>query len=170
LAIFAKNVVMIEHIKLLKRMVVNRSRYYWKRVILIDIIAGKHFYPKDGFHVSRGSKVRLGDNVYIGRCAHLSGNLKMGNDILVASYVSFVGGDHRIDYLGDTLIKDSGRADNSTTVIEDNVWIGHGCIVMSGVTVRTGSVLGAGSVLTKDMGRDEIWAGVPARFIRKRRV
>jgi len=161
---------MIEYIKLLKRKVINRSRYYVKKVTFIDIKAGKHFYPRDSFHVARGSKVRLGDNVYIGRCAHISGDLQMGNDILVASCVSFVGGDHKIDNIGNTLIKDSGRSSNETTVIGNNVWIGHGCIVMSGVKIKSGAVLGAGSVLTKDMGENEIWAGVPARFIRKRKL
>lgn len=161
---------MIEYIKLLKRKVINRSRYYVKKLTFIDIKAGKHFYPRDSLHIARGSKVRLGDNVYIGRCAHISGNVQMGNDILVASCVSFVGGDHKIDNIGDTLIKDSGRSSMETTVIENNVWIGHGCIIISGVKIESGAVLGAGSVLTKDMGEDEIWAGVPARFIRKREV
>lgn len=160
---------MIKQVKHFKRLVVNRSRYYWKKATLIDIIAGKNFYPRAFFHIARGSKVRLGDNVYIGRNAHISGSLKMGNDILVASYVSFVGGDHRIDDLGETLIKDSGRSSNEVTEIGDNVWIGHGCIVFSGVTINSGAVLAAGSVLKNDMGVDEIWAGVPAKFIRKRR-
>ena len=161
---------MVGSIKLLKRMVINRSRYYLKRAMFIDIKAGKRFYPRSPFYVRRGSKVRLGNDVYIGRAAHIAGNLEVGDDVLIASCVSFVGGDHQIDNIGNLLIRESGRSSNLTTTIESNVWIGHGCIVMLGIRMKKGSVLAAGSVLTKDVGEDEIWAGVPAKFVRKRKL
>ena len=54
------------------------------------------------------------------------------------------------------------------TIIENDVWIGNGVRVKSGVRILTGAVVGMGSVLTKDVGPYEIWAGNPARMIRKR--
>ena len=54
------------------------------------------------------------------------------------------------------------------TVIENDVWIGNGVKIKAGVHVATGAVIGMGSVLTKDVGPYEIWAGNPARLIRKR--
>lgn len=54
------------------------------------------------------------------------------------------------------------------TVIENDVWIGQGAKVRAGVRISTGAVVGMGSVLTKDVGPYEIWAGNPARLIRKR--
>lgn len=54
------------------------------------------------------------------------------------------------------------------TVIENDVWIGQGAKVRAGVHISTGAVVGMGSVLTKDVGPYEIWAGNPARLIRKR--
>mgnify|MGYP002791617613 FL=1 len=54
------------------------------------------------------------------------------------------------------------------TVIENDVWLGTRTMVLAGVTIHTGAVIGAGSVVTKDVGAYEIWAGNPARFIRKR--
>lgn len=55
----------------------------------------------------------------------------------------------------------------SPIVIKDNVFIGAYCFVLKGVTIGENCVLGAGSVLTKSMPANEIWAGNPAKFIRK---
>jgi len=57
---------------------------------------------------------------------------------------------------------------SKVTVIENDVWIGMGCYVKAGVTIHTGAVVGMGSVVTHDIPPYEIWAGNPARFIRKR--
>ena len=54
------------------------------------------------------------------------------------------------------------------TVIENDVWIGMGCFIKAGVTIHNGAVIGMGSIVTKDIPAYEIWAGNPARFIRKR--
>ena len=54
------------------------------------------------------------------------------------------------------------------TVIENDVWIGMGCFIKSGVTIHNGAVIGMGSVVTKDIDPYEIWAGNPAKLIRKR--
>lgn len=54
------------------------------------------------------------------------------------------------------------------TIIGNDVWIGNNVIIKSGVEVGNGSVIGMGSVVTKNIGDYEIWAGNPARLIRKR--
>ncbi len=54
------------------------------------------------------------------------------------------------------------------TKIGSDVWIGECALVKAGVTIGNGAVIGMGSVVTKDVGDYEIWAGNPARFIRKR--
>ena len=54
------------------------------------------------------------------------------------------------------------------TVIENDVWIGMGCYIKAGITIHNGSVIGMGSVVTKDVPAYEIWAGNPAKLIRKR--
>jgi virginiamycin A acetyltransferase len=50
----------------------------------------------------------------------------------------------------------------------NDVWIGHSVTILSGVTIENGAVIGACSVLTKSVGPYEIWAGHPARFIKRR--
>ena len=54
------------------------------------------------------------------------------------------------------------------TVIGNDVWIGHDVKIKGGVTIADGAVLGMGAVVTHDVGPYEIWAGNPARLIRKR--
>lgn len=54
------------------------------------------------------------------------------------------------------------------TCIGNDVWIGVRATILSGLTIGDGAVIGGGSVVTKNVGPYEIWAGNPARFIRKR--
>lgn len=54
------------------------------------------------------------------------------------------------------------------TVIEHDVYVGHGAIILPGVRISTGVVVGAGSVVTKDLEPYSVYAGNPARFIRHR--
>lgn len=66
-------------------------------------------------------------------------------------------------YYGDNIFQWSKE-----TVIGNDVWIGIRAIILPGVNVHDGAVIGAGRVVTKDVGPYEIWAGNPARMIRKR--
>ncbi|NLX05651.1 MAG: hypothetical protein GXY33_10960 [Phycisphaerae bacterium] len=52
--------------------------------------------------------------------------------------------------------------------IGDDVWIGRGAAILEGVAIGRGAVIGANSVVTRDVPSMEVWAGVPARFIRRR--
>ena len=54
------------------------------------------------------------------------------------------------------------------THIGNDVWIGNRVMIKAGVTIADGAVIGMGSIVTKDIGPYEVWAGNPARFIRKR--
>ena len=54
------------------------------------------------------------------------------------------------------------------TYVGNDVWIGERATILSGITIGDGAVIGGGSVVTKNVGPYEIWAGNPARFIRKR--
>lgn len=54
-------------------------------------------------------------------------------------------------------------------VIEDDVFIGIGAIICNSVTIGRGAIIGAGSVVTKDVPEFEVWAGNPARFIKHRK-
>ena len=51
-------------------------------------------------------------------------------------------------------------------IIEDDVFIGARCLVLKGVTIGRGAMVGAGSVVTKNIPPCEIWAGNPAKYIK----
>ena len=61
-----------------------------------------------------------------------------------------------------------GATDIQKVKIGKDVWIGANAIVLKGITIGNGAILGAGSVVTKDIPPYEIWAGVPAKFIKER--
>lgn len=54
----------------------------------------------------------------------------------------------------------------SPITIMDNVFIGAYCFILKGVTIGENAIIGAGSVITKDIPKNEIWAGNPAKFIK----
>lgn len=93
-------------------------------------------------------------------------SLEIGNYCSIASNVTFLlGGEHNYKYISTypfkkKILKD-GR-DSYTKgkiIIEDDVWIGYGTLILSGVTIGQGSVIGAGSVVTKDIPPYSIYAG-----------
>ena len=103
----------------------------------------------------------------MGNFCHLAANAQIGNDVLFASCVALVGGDHKIDDLS-CKIRESGRDILRTIIIEDDVWIGHGSIIMHGVHIGKGSVIAAGSVVTHDVPAYAIVGGNPSKIIRMR--
>jgi len=57
--------------------------------------------------------------------------------------------------------------DKTGVTIGSNCWIGAGCILLPGISIGDNSIIGAGSVVSNSVPESEIWAGVPARFLRK---
>ena len=55
-------------------------------------------------------------------------------------------------------------------IIEDNVWIGTHCVILPGVTIKSGSVIGAGCVVTKDTIENGIYIGIPASLFKMRNI
>jgi acetyltransferase-like isoleucine patch superfamily enzyme len=96
-------------------------------------------------------KVILGDNVGIGARCVVNTDLTIGNDVLIASHVAFVARDaHRYDVVGTSMFQ-SPRGDHCEIVIEDDVWIGFGAIILSGVRIGRGSIIAAGATVIKDV-------------------
>jgi len=146
-----------------------------KKIIMLaySIKTRTNFFSADVYAASCpfvSSKNRVsftGGPVYLGHNCHIGADVVFASDVLVASNVSFVGGDHRVDQLGTPMFK-SGRAKIEAIRISDDVWIGHGSIVMSGVEIGCGAVVAAGSVVTHDVPPCAIVGGVPAKLIRYR--
>lgn len=110
----------------------------------------------------------LGNNVGIGpRCCFLC-DTNIGNKVAIAGNVAFLNSDdHNYDIIGKTMW-DSGRGDKYKIIVNDDVWIGHGAIILSPVRIGRGAIIAAGSVVTKDVSPYSIVGGSPAKFIKWR--
>jgi acetyltransferase-like isoleucine patch superfamily enzyme len=135
---------------------------------------------KRGFHAGRGvvllsrNKIMIGENFYIGRYSQIECNAIIGNNVMIANQVALIGKyDHNYTEIGvpirfasRILDKDyNWKGLNSNIEIEDDVWIGYGAIILSGVKIGKGAIVAAGSVVTKDVIPYSIVAGNPARHL-----
>jgi chloramphenicol O-acetyltransferase type B len=113
------------------------------------------------------NNVTLGDYCYIGRYSYLGCDISIGNFVMLASSVAMIGGDHLYGVVGRPM-RFSGRQPVKPIVICDDVWIGHGAIIMQGVTVGEGAIVAAGAIVTKDVPPYAVVAGIPATVLRYR--
>ena len=123
------------------------------------------------FYMASGSKVSndlIADKYsFIGKNCIIGPKVKIGRYSMLANNVSVIGGDHIYSNPNKPIIF-SGRPVLQKTIIGDDVWIGAFSIIMSGVEIGDGAIVGAGSVVTKNIQPYSIYAGVPAKFIRMR--
>jgi maltose O-acetyltransferase len=94
------------------------------------------------------------------------GGLTMGDYVLLGSNVTISSGRHTIDGIQPPVF--ARPTDPAPIVIEDDVWIGAGAVILPGLTLRTGSVIGANAVVTRDTDAYGVYVGAPARKIRAR--
>lgn len=128
---------------------------------------------------------RIGDRTKIGTFVEVQKGATIGADSKVSSHTFVCEGVHIGDRVfighGVTFINDkyprAANADGSMqtdadwevieTQVEDGATIGSGATLLGGITIGAGAIVGAGSLVTKSVPPGEIWAGNPARFIRK---
>jgi acetyltransferase-like isoleucine patch superfamily enzyme len=117
---------------------------------------------------SENKNITLGEKVQFGKGCLIMCDLKIGDSVLIANNVAFIGrNDHSYDVIGKR-IWDSPRGKQQVTVVNNDVWIGHGAIILSGVNIGEGSIVAAGSVVSSNVPPYSIVAGVPAKVIKKR--
>lgn len=110
-----------------------------------------------------GGRLEIGNNVFINYGSSLvaSNHVKVGDDCLIGTHVMVMDCDfHRVeDKAWDTT--------GMPVILEDRVWLGNRSIVLKGVTIGHDAVVGAGSVVTKDVPPRTVVAGSPARVVRQ---
>lgn len=111
--------------------------------------------------------LELGSNVSIHKDCYIDarGGLKVGDDVSVAHASSLLTFDHTWSDV-DIPIR-SNPLSFSSIVIQDDVWIGCGCRVLSGVVISTRSVVAAGAVVVKSVDSFSLVAGVPAKLVKR---
>ncbi len=138
---------------------------------------GKNFHCGRGVFIWGKNGVTIGDDFYIGKYSVIETTIQIGNHVILANFVGIVGKyDHHYQQIGQpTRLASSIRETtynwlglNEITIIEDDVWVGFGAIILSGVTIGKGSIIAAGSVVTKDVEPYCIYGGSPAKKIKNR--
>ena len=129
---------------------------------------GNNFYCGLGTYI-RPYSLMVGENVILGRnCRIANSKVIIGDNVMVGSSCAFIDkNDHRYDEADIPMIH-SQRTMNDPIIIKNDVWIGYGAIILSGVTINSGAVIGAGSVVTKSVDQNMIVAGNPARPLKNR--
>lgn len=129
------------------------------------IVHGKNVYMEPPFHCEYGEHIVLGENFYANTgCVMLDvARITIGKNVLFGPNVSIYTAGHPLHYES----RNSGYEYGIPVIIGDNVWIGGSCVVLPGVKIGNNAVIGAGSVVTKDLPDNVIAAGNPCKVIRE---
>ncbi len=138
-----------------------------KQALLKQLFAeiGESCYIEAPFHANWGGKhVHLGSHVYVNYNLTLvdDTHIYIGDHVMIAPNVVIATGTHPIH----PELRRKEAQYNLPVHIQDNVWLGAGCLVMPGVTIGENSVIGAGSVVTKDIPANVVAVGNPCRVLR----
>ena len=158
------------------------------RGVVIEDGAELHGLSRDGLHfgdnvtIGRGAQIRpsgyygrslgaglvVGDNSSVGPLSYLgaSGGIEIGNDVLMGPRVTILSEDHV--YLDDRFTIKSQGVVEKRTVIEDDVWLGAGSIILGGSHICRGAVVAAGAVVRGTVEPYAVVAGVPATVVKRR--
>lgn len=126
---------------------------------------GPGCYVEMPFRCDYGANIYLGENVYMNfNCVLLDVcEIHIGDRVMFAPGVQIYTASHPLG----PKARASGQENGKPIVIEEDVWIGGAAVIVPGVRIGRGAVIGAGSVVTKDVPPMCVYAGNPARFIKK---
>lgn len=121
-------------------------------------------------YLQQNPKLVIKNNVTINFDCHIGciNKIEIGNDVLIASKVYITDHSHGETDLSSLKIPPSKRSivSKGPVIINDNVWIGEGAIILPNVVIGENSVVGANSVVTKSVPPFSIVAGIPAKVIK----
>lgn len=114
------------------------------------------------FYTECGINITVGKNVFINTCCKFQdqAGIEIGDNVLIGHSVIIATLNHDFD------IENRLSMMAKKIKIGNNVWIGSGSIILPGVTVNDGAIIGAGSIVTRDVPQNVIVAGNPAKIIK----
>ncbi len=129
------------------------------------VVIGEQCHISSGvsFVINPSGSVTIGNRVYIGKGCFICSNIGIiiGDNTMLAEYVSIIDADHGINK-NSVPIRDQDLK-SAPIRIGNDVWIGRGCAVLEGISIGNGAVIGANSVVTRDIPPFAIACGTPAR-------
>lgn len=131
---------------------------------------GDNVYIGSGVYLLNLPNISFGNNVSIHPMCYIdgAGGVSIFNNISIAHSTSILSTNHTWS-MPDVPIKYNPEH-SEPVVIESDVWVGCGCRILAGVTIGMRSVIAAGAVLNKSVRGGAVYAGVPAREIKKLRA
>ena len=126
---------------------------------------GKSPWIESPFQCDLGITSHIGDNFYVNHnCVFLDfGGLTIGDNVRIGPNTGIYTPQHAFD----PKLRAEGYEISKPVVIGDNVWIGGSVSILGGVTIGENSIIGAGSVVTRDIPANVIAAGNPCRVLRE---
>lgn len=139
-----------------------------RQALLKEMFAeiGENCYIEPPLHANWGGyHTHFGDNVYVNFNLTLvdDTHIYVGDNVMMGPNVVISSGTHPLE----PSLREKGLQYNLPIHIERNVWLGAGVIIMPGVTIGENSVIGAGSVVTKDIPANVVAVGSPCRVLRE---
>lgn len=146
----------------------NKLRcWYLSRVL--KVLAG---HDKNRFenrvYISNAAELKIGKNVRINENVFIQG-ATIGNNVMIAQNVAILSSTHSYDSVDIPMVEQDDIF-GIPPIISDDVWIGRNVVIKHGVRIGTGAIIGACSLVTKDIPDYAVVGGVPARVIKYRNV
>lgn len=139
-----------------------------ERKEIIKKLFGKtkeNFHIEPNFYCDYGYNIEIGENFYINHnCVMLDCNkITFGDNVFIGPNCGFYCAAHPLD----SKTRNTGLESALPITIGDNVWLGGNVTILPGVTIGSDTVIGAGSVVTHDIGAGVVAAGNPCKVLRK---
>ena len=125
-------------------------------------------FIQTGVRVIEAKKIVIGKNFSVNSGTYLNGfgGITIGDNVLIGPNVVISSGEHPTFLLQTPILFQEPQG--KRIAIGSGVWIGANVVITPGVTIGEGAVLAANAVVTKSVGKNEVWGGVLALFIKSR--
>lgn len=150
-----------------KNVIIERNAlvFHPENIYIGDDVYIGHYAVLKGYYKN---KMVIGSGTWIGQLCffHSAGGLIIGNNVGIGPGVKIITSAHKGDIMEKPVLHSA--IEFKKVIIEDDSDIGVGAIILPGVTIGKGAVIGAGSIVTKDVSPYTVVAGNPAKIIKRR--
>lgn len=138
----------------------DRIRELFAKLTESDIDESFGLFPP--FYTDCGKNIKIGKNVFINSCCRFQdqGGIEIGDDVLIGHNTTIATLNH------DFNPEHRGNLNPSRVKIGNKVWIGSDCTILPGVEIGEGAIIGGGSVVTKNIPKNSVAVGNPAKVIK----
>ena len=142
-----------------------KVRYFLCKYIFESM--GENVLIKRNAYFGDGAKIRIGNNSQIGINSIMDNDVVIGNDVTMGPDVIIYTSSHEYKNLG-IPINQQGEKPHRQVTIGNNVWIGARCIILPGVSIGDNAIIGANTVVTKDVPKNAVFFGTEGHVVKFR--